>query len=104
MRGKKAKRLRCEAKARGEKKTRVRSLNCKAEPGPNHAMRRMMKFRPRQYEDLQLKNDPAAKRIQVRRWNWLYSKFRPLPKTRQNVDELEPWPRRKPPHRRENQT
>jgi hypothetical protein len=78
MRGKKAKRLRCEAAARGEKRTR--RLNCKAQPGPSRAMRRMEKFQPERYTDLELENDPAAKRIQVRRWNWLYSKFRPLPK------------------------
>ena len=40
---------------------------------PNRATRRMMKFKPAMYEDKVLEADPAAKRINARRWMFAYS-------------------------------
>jgi hypothetical protein len=84
LRGTLAKRLRKEAEARGGKPTK--QLNPQKILGANRVMRRMEKFQPQRHQDLVLEQDPIARRIRVRRWNWLYSKFRPLPENRQKKE------------------
>jgi hypothetical protein len=80
MRGKKAKRLRREAKAAG--RVHTPTPNPQKEPGLSRAQRRMKKFQPDRYADLELEGDQRARVIKARRWNWVYSAARPLPKER----------------------
>ena len=48
--------------------------NTKPEPGPNRADRRLKKYHPDQYADIEFERDPAVRRTLARRWNFIFSK------------------------------
>lgn len=83
MRGTKAKRLRREAKESGVQETKT--TNIKKTPGPNRAERRMEKYQPDKYAQLQHDNDPAVARMNARRWIYAFS-----PKLRQLAQKATP--------------
>lgn len=53
--------------------SKVRKLNTKKTPGPNRKERRLAKFKPGRYADLQLESDPGARLTWIKRWLFAYS-------------------------------